>query len=155
MTDDYHPRRRYPGRCQPKQESEPVELNTEAERSFVADLEKMGETQVRSLLDRGQISPRFVHVASVWLSDREREAKRRIKASQFEHIEIARRASDAAVRAATAAERAATAVEEQAAEARRANKTANTALTIAIISTIITVIIAIVSIVITHWGAHK
>jgi hypothetical protein len=64
-------------------------LTPDQERLFIAELEKLGEAQVRSNLERGKISPAVEYVALAWLAEREREAK----ASQSEQIELTRRAS--------------------------------------------------------------
>ncbi len=81
-------------------------LTPEQERLFSDQLAEMGETQVKSDLDRGKISPAYVFFASKWLSDREREAKRWRDASQAAQLELIRRASAAAERQAIATERA-------------------------------------------------
>jgi hypothetical protein len=126
-------------------------LNPEQERLFREQLEKMGETQVRSDLDHGRISNACVFVACEWLSERERESKRRREAIESDQIAIAREASAAAQRASDAAERAASAAERQAIAAERANTRATIALTIAILAMIVTAI----GIWVTHWDAHR
>jgi hypothetical protein len=45
-----------------------VALTPEQERLYVIELEKMGETQVRSDSEHGRISPGYVHLASRWLA---------------------------------------------------------------------------------------
>jgi hypothetical protein len=119
-------------------------LTPDQEREWIAQLEGMGVTLVRSELERGKISPHRVHLTATWLSAKDKEAEAGREASKSEQIELARRASEAADRAATAAEL-------QAIEARRANKRATIALVIAIISIIGTA----VSIWLTHIDAHK
>ena len=119
-------------------------LTPDQEREWIAQLEGMGVTLVRSELERGKISPHRVHLTATWLSAKDKEAEAGREASKSEQIELARRASEAADRAATAAEL-------QAIEARRANKRATVALVIAIISIIGTA----VSIWLTHIDAHK
>jgi len=91
-----------------------VDLTPEQEWEYAAGLDEKGETQVRSELEHGQIPPRFVHLASKWLSDREREAKRRGEVFQSEQMELMRRDSTA-----------------------RANTRANIALLIAAVSLIV------------------
>jgi len=123
-------------------------LTPDQEREWIAQLEGMGVTLVRSELERGKISPHRVHLTATWLSAKDKEAEAGREASKSEQIELARRASEAADRAATAAEL-------QAIEARRANKRATIALVIAIISIIATAIGTAVSIWLTHIDAHK
>jgi hypothetical protein len=79
--------------------SDAVALTDEQEREYIAALEKRGKTQIRSELDHGQIPPRFVSLASQWLSEKERE-------SEHEHADVMRRTLDATERQAKAAERA-------------------------------------------------
>jgi len=67
--------------------------------------DERGETQVRSELEHGQTPPRFVHLASKWLSDSEQEARRRGEVFQSEKIELMRGDCTAAERQAIAAER--------------------------------------------------
>jgi hypothetical protein len=98
----------------------------EHERQWILQLEELGVTQVRSLLENDKISPGFVHVSSQWLADKDREAEGRREASRAEQMELMRRASVAA--------------EAQATEARRANMRATIALAIAIISIIVSAI---------------
>ena len=100
-------------------------LNPEQEWEYVAGLDEQGEAQVRSDLEHGRIPPRFVPLASKWLSDREREAKRRAEVSRSEQMELIRRDPGAAQRQATAAE--------------RANMRANVALLIALVSLIVSI----------------
>jgi hypothetical protein len=114
-----------------------VALTPEQERLYIIELEKMGETQVRSDADHGKISPAFVYLATRWLSDKEREAKRRAEASQAEQLELTRRASEAAERQAAAAER------------------ANTRATIALVIAIASMLVTIAGIGVTYWDAHK
>jgi len=123
-------------------------LTPDQEREYIARLEEMGVSQVRSELERGKISPHLMHLTSTWLSAKGKEAEERIETSSSAQMELARQAS-------AAAERAATAAELQAIEARRANRRATVALVIAIISIIATTISAAVSIWITHMDAHK
>ncbi len=99
-------------------------LTPEQERLYIADLEKMGVTQVRSDRDHGRISPGFVNLASAWLSGKERQAERRKEASQAEQTEFLRRTTEA--------------TERQAIQARRANITAIWAIGIAGLSMIVT-----------------
>jgi aryl-alcohol dehydrogenase-like predicted oxidoreductase len=110
---------------------------TQAESDYIAQLETLGETQVRSDLNHGRIPPAFVHLASTWLAGKDREAERRTEASNSEQMELMRRASAAAERQATAVE--------------RANNKATIALAIAIASMVITII----GIGVTHWDAYK
>jgi hypothetical protein len=83
-----------------------VVLTAEQEREWIAQLEKMGLTEAKSLRDRGEISPAYVFLTSTWIADEEREAKARAEVLQSEQMELTRRSSDAAERQATAAERA-------------------------------------------------
>jgi hypothetical protein len=101
-------------------------LTPEQEHLWIAELEKMGETQARSNLEGGKISAQYVHLTSTWLSGREREAKHREEALQSEKMELMRRDSAAAERQAQAAE--------------RANKRATLAILIAVVSLIVAVI---------------
>ena len=78
-------------------------LTPEQERLYVIELEKMGETQVRSDSEHGRISPGYVHLASRWLAGKEREAKEREEASRAEQIKLMRRQAAAAERANTRA----------------------------------------------------
>ena len=113
--------------------SETVGLTPEQERQYVTDLEKMGETQVRSDSELGRISPGFVHLASTWLAGKEREAKKREAASKAEQIELMRR---------------------QAAATERANTRATIAILIAIASVVVTFIGTIVTVIGT-WKAWR
>lgn len=126
-------------------------MTPEQERLFIAELEKLGETRVRDNLNHDKISAGFVHLASTWLSEKERKSECRKEASTSEQIEIARRASDAAVLASDAADRAATATERQATAAERANTRATIALIIAIIS----ITVSAIGIWMPYWSAHK
>jgi CHASE3 domain sensor protein len=101
-------------------------LTEEQERQWIAQLEGMGETQVRKLLSQDKISPAFVYLSSQWLAAKELGAELRSEASQSEQMELIRRASAAA--------------EAQAREARRANTRATIALIIAILSIIVSAI---------------
>jgi hypothetical protein len=83
-----------------------VSLIPEQEWEYFVGLDERGVTQVKSELEHGQIPPRYVHLASKWLSDKEREAKARAEALQSEQTDLMKRSSDAAERQATAAERA-------------------------------------------------
>jgi hypothetical protein len=117
-----------------------VALTPEQERAYFAELEQVGESNVRSEMDHGRISPALVHLASRWLADKERQRE----ASKASQIEIMRRSSEAAERASAAAERQATAAE-------RANTRATIALAIAIVS----MIVSVISIWVTHLDVHK
>jgi hypothetical protein len=117
-----------------------VTITAEQERQFIADLEKRGETRVRSDLEHGRIPEPFHDIVHRWLSERERSRETDQSAQ-----------AEAAIRASAAAERAASAAERQAREAERANRRA----TIAIIIAIASAIIATLNIVITYWPAHK
>lgn len=97
-------------------------LTPDQERAYIAELERMGPSQVRSDLDHGRISPAIAHIASQWLAERERDAEHR----QAEQTEIMRRASVAA--------------ERQAAAAEGADKKANIAIVISAVSIIATII---------------
>ncbi len=101
-------------------------LTPEQERLYIVELARMGETRVRSDLDRAKISAAYIHLATQWLSDKERETGRLREASQSEQMELMRRDSAASERQAIATE--------------RANTRANFALCIAIISIIVSVI---------------
>lgn len=116
-------------------------LTEEQERQWIAELERMGPTQVRSLLDQDKITPALVFLSSHWLSEKDREGERREAASQSEQIALMRRAASAA--------------ELQADEARRANTKATIALIIAIASPIVTAIIAAIGIWLPYWSTHK
>jgi len=97
-------------------------LNPDQERAYIAELERMGPSQVRSDLDHGRISPAIAHIASQWLAERERDAEHR----QAEQAEVMRRATIAA--------------ERQAAAVEGANKKANLAIVISVISIIATIV---------------
>jgi hypothetical protein len=99
-----------------------VDLTPEQEWEYFAGLDERGVTQVRFELEHGQIPPRFVHLASKWLSDKEREAKDRAE----EQMEVMNVIPAAAERQATAAE--------------KANTRANIALLIAAVSLIVSII---------------
>jgi hypothetical protein len=114
-----------------------MSLNAEQERQFIAELEAMGKTLVKSNLDRGKFQPAVVYTASKWLAEKEREEERQREAAQSEQTELMRRASVAAERQALAAE--------------RANLRATIALVIAITSMITTII----GILVTHWDTYK
>jgi Flp pilus assembly protein TadB len=131
-----------------------VTITAEQERQFIADLERRGETQVRSDLEHGRIAEPFHDIVHRWLSERERSRE----ATQSLQTEAAIRASAAAERAASASERSsvasersAAAAERQAREAERANKRATIAIIIAIASLIISTVIATLP----YWLAHK
>jgi hypothetical protein len=109
-----------------------VALIQDQEREYIAQLEQRGERQVRYELEHGLIPPAQVHLTTQWLSRKEREAKSQREISQFEQIELMRRASDAA--------------ERQAAAAEQANRKATIALWISVGS----LIVAFISIWITH-----
>jgi thioredoxin-like negative regulator of GroEL len=110
-----------------------VALTQDQERQYFDELERMGETQVRSDLDHGRVSPAYVYLASQWLSEKEREAKGQKQASLTEQMEHLRRAADAA--------------ERQAAATEQANTRATLALVISIASMAVTTIVAL-------WVAH-
>ena len=112
-------------------------MNPEAERQFIAELEKQGETRVRDNLAHGHIAPAWGHVASTWLSEKERESERRREASNSEQIDLMRRASTAAERQAIAAER------------------ANTRATIALVIAILSMIVSAIGIWMPFWSTHK
>lgn len=97
-------------------------LTPEQEWEYFAGLDERGVTQVRFELEHGRIPPKFVHLASKWLSDKEREAKDRAE-EQMEVMNVIP----------AAAERQATAVE-------RANTRAHIALLIALVSLIVSII---------------
>jgi hypothetical protein len=110
-----------------------VSLTPEQEHLWVIELEKMGETQVRSDLERGKISPGYFHLASRWLAEKEREAKADEKASRAKQIELMQR---------------------QATAAERANTRASIAIGIAVASALVTAIGTIVTVVAT-WKALR
>jgi hypothetical protein len=97
-------------------------LTPEQERQLFDELELMGETQVRSNLDHGRLSPAAIFPASQWLADRERKRE----ALQAEQMELMRRDSASAERQARAAE--------------QANTKATIAIVIAGLSMIVTVV---------------
>ena len=79
-------------------------LTPEHEREWIAKLEEMGVTQVRSLLDQNKIFPiALVNPTAKWLSDKDREAKAKADALQSEQMGLMRRQADAAERANTRA----------------------------------------------------
>ena len=119
-------------------------LTPDQEREYLAQLEGMGVSLVRSEFERKQIPPHLIHLTGTWLSGKDREAEARREASNAEQMELAKRASEAAERATAAAER-------QAAAAQRANTRATIALIIAIVSVVATAI----NIWIAHLDAHK
>ena len=119
-------------------------LTPDQEREYLAQLEGMGVSLVRSEFERKQIPPHLIHLTGTWLSGKDREAEARREASNAEQMELAKRASEAAERATAAAERQATA-------AQRANTRATIALIIAIVSVVATAI----NIWMTHLDAHK
>ena len=125
---------------------------TEEEKArYIAQLETLGTTQVRSDLEHGGISPELTFLTIHWLSQKEREAESRREASSSAQIELARLAAAEASRASAAAERSAGAAERQA----KAAETANTRATIALAIAIISIIFTIISIWITHMDASK
>ena len=99
-----------------------MDLTPEQEWEYFAGLDERGVAQVRFELEHGQIPTRFVHLASKWLSDKEREAKDRAE----EQMEVMNVIPAAAERQATAAERAKT--------------RANVALLISVVSLIVSII---------------
>ena len=96
-------------------------LNPEQEREYVAGLDEKGVVQVRFELEHGQIPPTLMHLASKWLSEKEREAKDRAE----EQMEVMNVIPATAERQATAAE--------------QANTRANIALLIAVVSLIVSI----------------
>jgi hypothetical protein len=76
-----------------------VALTDEQEREYIGALEQKGKKQTRFELEHGQIPPRYMALASKYLSDKERESER-------EHSDVMRRTLDATERQAKAAERA-------------------------------------------------
>lgn len=131
-----------------------MSLTPEQERQFIADLEKSGETQVRSDLEHGRISEPFHDIVRPWLASKERlreSAAERASAAAERAATAAERASSASERSSMAAERAAAANERQARAAESANKRATIAIIIAIASLIISPVIAALP----YWLAHK
>jgi len=108
-----------------------VALNPEQEWAWIAQLEEIGVTEAKSLRDRGEISPDYVHLTSRWISEKEREAKIRAEAVQSEQTELMKRNSAAAERQAKAAE--------------RANTRANVAILVAVVSLIVSICFSIVT----------
>jgi hypothetical protein len=106
-----------------------VALTLEQERLYLEDLEKRGESQVRSELEHGKISPGFVHLTSTWLAGKEREVAAKKLALETQQMRLL--------------ERSATATEKQASEAQRANTRATWALALSIISLLVTIIAAL------------
>ncbi len=133
-------------------------MPTEAHARFIAQLEMLGEKEVRYRLMTnvyGNVSDHKPLVEE-WLQDKERE---RTTASQAESLSLARAAQNDASRAAAAAERAAAATEaasdaatRQAAAAENANTRATIALAISIVSIIVTIVIAIIGF--RYAGSH-
>jgi hypothetical protein len=112
---------------------------SEDNAEFIAYLEGLGKTQVRSMLNDG-LPLSLLHITRKWLADKELDSERLEAASTEEQIAIACSAKEAAWTAARAAERASSAAERQAVAAERANTRATIVLAIAIISIIATII---------------
>ena len=100
------------------------------EAAIFAELEQLGEDEVRHRLDTNQFSLAYYSPAKRWIARRDRaeseESERKREASQSEQISIARSAKDAAWAAALAA--------------RKANIIASAALIMATISIVVSVI---------------
>jgi hypothetical protein len=126
-------------------------LTPDQEREYLAQLEGMGASLVRSDLEGGKIQPHWVSLTATWLSRKEKDAEALREASHAEQMELARQASEAAERSASDAERALAAAERQASASERANTRATIALIIAFFSVVATAI----NIWITHLDAHK
>jgi hypothetical protein len=112
------------------------------ERDFMAELDGIGEDQVRQNIAMGVYGTGKRRLTELWL---ERKNRERADSQRAEDIEVARRASEAAERAASAAERDASAAERAAEAAERAadaaeesNQNAATAKWIAMAMMIIT-----------------
>src|SRR5215813_13474397 len=100
-------------------------LTPDQEREWIARLEQMGVPAVRAEIERGKISPHWVHPTATWLFAKEREAEERREASGSAQTELARIASEAAEHATIVA--------------RRANRRASFAIAIATISLLLTI----------------
>lgn len=110
-------------------------LQTISKADFWAELDRLGEEQVRENLLRkayGDVGSKHDFVLE-WLRVKESERK---EASQSEQTEIARSAKDAAWAAAEAAR-------DAAREAKTANTIAKTALAIAIIAIVVSIVRAL------------
>jgi phage terminase Nu1 subunit (DNA packaging protein) len=99
---------------------------TPEEDPFIANLERLGPNQVRTLMQSGALAGPAAPVVA-WLAKKDQEIERSRSANEADQISIAREASEAAKRAAAASER-------QAVAAERANTRATIALVIATIS---------------------
>jgi hypothetical protein len=119
-------------------------LTPDQEREYLAELDRMGVSLVRSEFERKQIPPHLLQLTGTWLSAKDREAEARRAASGTEQIELMRIASQAAERATAAAERQATASEK-----------ANTRATLALIIASISFVATVIGIWITHLDVHK
>jgi phage terminase Nu1 subunit (DNA packaging protein) len=126
-------------------------LTPDQEREYLAELERMGVSLVRSDLEQGKIPPHWLNLTATWLSTKDREAEARRAASSVEQMELMRTATEAAERASAAAERSAAAAEKQASASERAN----TRSTIAIIIAIISAVAAAFNIWMAYLDAHK
>jgi len=106
----------------------------------IARFEKMGEDEVRLLLDNKRLHSENARQAIKWLATKNQESTFRRETSQAEANSIARDAKAAAERAAAATERASLAAERQARAAESANKRATIALIIAVMSIIVSAV---------------
>lgn len=113
------------------------------EAEIIAQMEKLGEAQVRLLVNSGQWPTHLNRTALKWLSEKDRVSAQKRLETEGKQTELAASANDAAWTSAKAAERAAAAAEAQAAEARLANTRATLALIIAAVSLAVSAAIGI------------
>lgn len=104
---------------------------------FLAELEKLGEDQVRMNLAQGIYGSEKTSIVTEWLRRREQA---RSESFQSEQTRIAERAAQASERSAHEAARSSSAAEQQAATAEKAYRVAVAALITAIVAAILSVI---------------
>ena len=106
----------------------------QGEQELPDRIKELGATQVRAMLQSGEMAAALIHPASLWLAAQDRESERRSAESISEQIEIARSAKDAAWDAAKSARVSATEARESNSIARKAHSSAKMANIIAAIS---------------------
>jgi hypothetical protein len=102
--------------------------------AILAQLNKLGPSQVRTLIAAGQWPDALKPVAFDWLQEKDREAKRLADAVRLDHLDTAKFARDAAQTAASLARESAAEVAAANAYARQAHKSARTANIVAAIA---------------------
>ncbi|MCS4242602.1 hypothetical protein M2418_002128 [Rhizobium sp. BIGb0125] len=114
--------------------------SNESRKTIIAQLEKQGVSQVKTLIAAGKWPDNFMPATLDWLKSKEDEATSFQSTSHLEMASTASRAATAAERAATAAEAQAVAAVEQAQIAHKALITARIAAAIGAIALISSII---------------